>query len=102
MNIFHIVNEVLIASFYSVLLAKWVYFTHFKWEDISSKCIIIISIAWSMNMALGVYLSIIKIAKYIIELIKKRRFSKVVRIESQNNITGDSRINQAKIEIINE
>ena len=101
MNAFHVVNELLIAAFYSILLSKSTYLAHFKWEDISSKCITIVMIAWGMNMALSMYLSLSKIIRYFIEIIKKKKLSKVVNTESQINNTIDNIKKKNKFELFN-
>ena len=101
-NRFHILNEILIAIFYLILLSKRTYFAHFRWEDISSKCISIVLAAWGMNLALSIYLSAVKIYLYIIQAIRKKRLSKVVNIESNNNATGASPKKKKYIDFFNQ
>lgn len=96
-------NELFIAAFYSILLSKSAYFAHLKWEDISSKCITIVMIAWGMNMALSVYLTLSKIIRYVVEIIRKRKLSRVVNTESQINATIDNqKKKQKKFELFYE
>ena len=96
-------NELFIAAFYSILLSKSTYFAHLKWEDISSKCITIVMIAWGMNMALSVYLTLSKIIRYVVEIIRKRKLSRVVNTESQINATIDNqKKKQKKFELFYE
>ena len=60
-------------------------------------------IAWGMNMALSVYLSLSKIARYVIDIIKKRKLSKVVNTESQINVTNhNQKRKQNKFELFYE
>ena len=60
-------------------------------------------IAWGMNMALSVYLTLSKIIRYVVEIIRKRKLSRVVNTESQINVTIDNqKKKQKKFELFYE
>ena len=75
-NIFHIINEGIIATYHAILLAQLMPQNRNNWKTTSNACMKLITTAWALNLGCSILLTSIKIVTKTKEFIKKSREKK--------------------------
>ena len=85
-NIYHVPNELMIASYGFIMLLQILPESKLDWNDTTDKCMEFITVCWVMNMVCSTSVSLYNLYIKIRDWIRKRRAQAVSRVYSVKTV----------------